>query len=361
MQRSLKKISDKDHAGKELQIATWNKDQYIGYCRDQEQEGILVESWNALADTFAPIISGKKNKGQQIKMFAKEQGIDVDAISKQRKPTVRRRSLKYKNEVAVASLPTKEAVRCKVKEMLASGEINIGEAVVPREARQKKLVGGRVEETTTLISGRKITLEDIRRKTLDQYAPFMRLRTDIEFNQLTTPEIASLYFKYKNTKQEDTREAMLNACKNAERTRSLQMWHDGSSIISHSYMLFMINIIYDDAVFLTDAEWTGRKGVDIQATVETPHIYIIARCRGNGEQLAYSTTRMECLAKLAKPMLINGLEIKDCMRKMIGDTPATAEETGQQQKWPFFLFQLSDACKICDTLASSLTATIDNV
>ena len=34
-----------------------------------------------------------------------------------------------------------------------------------------------------------------------------------------------------------------------ERTRHLMMWHDGSTLSSHSYLLMMVSIMYDRAVF----------------------------------------------------------------------------------------------------------------
>ena len=164
----------------------------------------------------------------------------------------------------------------------------------------------------------------------------MRLRTDESWASMDISSLTRLYFKYTSSKEQACRETMLQVCKKKERTRELQVWYDGSQIIGHSYMLYMVNVIYDEAVFITDAEWQGNVGVDVQATIETPHVYIIGRCRGNGENLAYSSTRMECLDRLKLPLTVKGIPITDIMRKCIGDAPVQAEETGQQKGGHYF-------------------------
>ena len=86
---------------------------------------------------------------------------------------------------------------------------------------------------------------------------------------------------------------MKERLKRYERTRHLQIWHDGSCIANHGHILFCVNILYDPAVFYTSAEYTilANKNTNVQREVEAPELYIIGRCGSNDEQLAYINTR----------------------------------------------------------------------
>ena len=49
----------------------------------------------------------------------------------------------------------------------------------------------------------------------------------------------------------EERAAMIIKLKIVERTRNIQIWHDGSTIANHFHILFTANIVYDSAVFKT--------------------------------------------------------------------------------------------------------------
>ena len=38
--------------------------------------------------------------------------------------------------------------------------------------------------------------------------------------------------------------------KKYERTRHLQIWHDGSTLCNHGHLLFCVNVLYDPAFFI---------------------------------------------------------------------------------------------------------------
>ena len=93
------------------------------------------------------------------------------------------------------------------------------------------------------------------------------------------------------------------------------LWHDGSTLVNHGHLLFMVASMYDPALYLTDEEFfkkTGRK-VNVQAKVETPELYILARCDATDQQLMYIDTRVEDLKELKAPLLSDGVEIYDQM------------------------------------------------
>ena len=90
---------------------------------------------------------------------------------------------------------------------------------------------------------------------------------------------------------------MKERLKQYERTRHLQICHDGSCIANHGHILFCINVLYNHAVFYTSAVYTilANKDTNVQREVEAPELYIIGRCGSNDEQLAYINTRVDDL------------------------------------------------------------------
>ena len=124
-----------------------------------------------------------------------------------------------------------------------------------------------------------------------------------------------------------------------ERTRSLQIWHDGSCITNHGHILFCINVLHDRAVFYTSSGYEQKFNVkkDIQRLVETPELYLIGRCANNDEQLRCIETRVSCLKGLKNGMNMCELDescenimLNDTMPFFHGDGPAAALEAGNQ-------------------------------
>ena len=52
----------------------------------------------------------------------------------------------------------------------------------------------------------------------------------------------------------DTDDMMRIKLKPFERKRFSQIWHDGSELANHGYVFLAIDVLYDPAVFCTDAE-----------------------------------------------------------------------------------------------------------
>ena len=77
------------------------------------------------------------------------------------------------------------------------------------------------------------------------------------------------------------------------------VWHDCSTIGGHSYLQMMVACIYDLACYFTDIEFRQKYNelVNIQSIVETPMIYILARCSSNDQQLLYSEERFGDILK----------------------------------------------------------------
>ena len=88
----------------------------------------------------------------------------------------------------------------------------------------------------------------------------------------------------------------------------------------------MVSCLYDTAVYYSSAEYEALTGIkeDVQANVECPEVYIVARSSSSdAEQLAYVETRVECLKQLdLKLVTKSGHHITDVMRFFHGDAPA---------------------------------------
>lgn len=72
---------------------------------------------------------------------------------------------------------------------------------------------------------------------------------------------------------------MRQKLKKMERTRHLAVWHDHSSVANHRYFLFLVGVMYDPAIHLTDKEFKENCGkeVEVQKIIEKPELYIVAR------------------------------------------------------------------------------------
>ena len=105
-------------------------------------------------------------------------------------------------------------------------------------------------------------LLEIRRKFLEKQEPYMRLNTDEYFDNLQEHELTErLNIIGEFDKNEDL-DTMKRKLKFFERSRHLQIWHDGSSVANHSHIMLSVNVLYDPVIGLwdklvDDAFWTG--------------------------------------------------------------------------------------------------------
>ena len=189
--------------------------------------------------------------------------------------------------------------------------------------------------------GRKIPLEEIRSKTLQDYHQYMRDYPDSHYDNLTHEQLVQRLAELNEYKDDGlTEEKLRLKLKKLERTRHINIWHDNSCVANHGYLLCMVAILYDPAIYLTNEEYKTKTGktVDVQDVVEKPHLHFLARCRSSeDEQIVYSETRLSCLQKTATPLKSpDGNIIKDVPRFFKGDSPARQFEDGQQEGGHFF-------------------------
>ena len=126
---------------------------------------------------------------------------------------------------------------------------------------------------------------------------------------------------------------MKERLKALQKTRHMIVWSDHSSVMNHGHLLMTVNILYDPAFYWTPREMGEKTGraVDVQAILETPHIYLMGRCRDTVvHQLSYSETRLEDLRQLNVAIQSSQqASITDVMRFHHGDHPEQEAECGE--------------------------------
>ena len=78
-------------------------------------------------------------------------------------------------------------------------------------------------------------------------------------------------------------------------------WHDHSTLVGRGYILFTTQVLYDQAVFLTNEEYKVKTGktLDIQTTVEEPAVTMIGvSCSSDTDQMCFITARTKSVSTL---------------------------------------------------------------
>ena len=136
-----------------------------------------------------------------------------------------------------------------------------------------------IKEIEVIAEGRKRPLEEIRKKMLEKQHHFIRSHPDQHYDEMPRLEVAARLRELNEIDDSEGLTIMRKRLKLLERTRHLLIWHDHSTVANHGHLLFMCTVLYDPAFHLTTEEYKERTGreVDIQAAVEQPQVYIIAR------------------------------------------------------------------------------------
>ena len=166
----------------------------------------------------------------------------------------------------------------------------------------------------------------------------MHLFTDEKIESMSNQDIHTFmdmvhYYPSPSSSHADLKQAITML----QRTRTLALWHDHSTILQTGYILFAVWVVYDPAVFYTQDQWrnmhTQQNKVHIQSLVEEPMIYMVAPSSSSPvDQLALVGDHVECLKELSKPITTSdgNTNINDCLRFFCGDKPAQQFEKGTQ-------------------------------
>ena len=99
-------------------------------------------------------------------------------------------------------------------------------------------------------------------------------------------------------------------------------------------MLFTVNVVYDNAVFMNMEELAEeyKPSISLQEFVEEPHLCMIAISSSSvDDQAALVPDRVDDLMELAEPVFTSkGIEVHDTLRFILGDKKAASFEQGTQ-------------------------------
>ena len=315
-------------------VSSWTDEHQVNWTQDLGNKFI-----QKLNEDKAP-----DNSGQIAKEFvlAEEKAgrISLKYLDKGKAPRkiIRRSYKKVDHNLSVPVDMHSSKIKLIKDAKVESKEIDIGLSIVERTYEKVSINEfGDIVRKSFSVSGRKYPLLVIRENIFHQYHKYMRLNSDAYFDNLDIFELSSRLKQIGEFYEDETVENMQAKLKVFERTRNFQLWHDGSSIANHGHILFCVNVLYDQAVFLTSEEFHDKFGynVDIQRKVETPQLYIIGRCRNNDEQLGYIDTRLSCLKELKTSLNVKMLnnnydnfELTDVLRIFHADGCAMSFETG---------------------------------
>ena len=246
-----------------------------------------------------------KNGGQIVKEFAKEKGIDTTKLDGRRDGS-RMRAKKLKMPGGKISVPchkTQQAVKHDWQKMIESGQLTLGEPCSPYKLTRYTVVHGEIKQTEVEVYGRKISLYTIRKALLLKQEKYMRLHTDEQIVAMTRDELISVLQlarqAFDNTADDNKlRELLIKI----ERTRTLAIWHDHSTLLGRGYVLITAKVIYDTAVFKSqhEIESSQAHAHNIQSEIEQPQLHMLALCSSSVEdQAALIVDRKQCIQELS--------------------------------------------------------------
>ena len=324
-QRPVKK--GKSHSPSQ-ENQTWNHEEALALLHAHPPHKKI--NWS---ETSRNLNIPNKNAGQVLKEFAMQQGFNTPAMECQNEtPPSRHRKSKKKlpgGEISTPALPKPEAIAEEKRQLIASGQLSIGEPCSPYTLTKHVVSSdGDVLVKKIEIHGRKVPLLELRQKMLIKQQKYMRLMTDDDLHNLSREEIVAEMSRVQHTPDDNkSLQELQHDLAALQRTRTIAMWHDHSTVLQQGYILFAVWIVYDPAVFFSEQECKASLNItvkNLQEEIEQPTIYMIAPSTSSGEeQLALTGDRIECLNEMSVSLTAtNGISITDKMRFFCGDKPA---------------------------------------
>ena len=311
---------------------TWDKEKAITDLREWPNGSVI--NWSDFARQHG--IPGR-NGGQVAKEFAKVNGIDVFSLD-QRASNTRLRARKLRMPGGSVSIPahsTEQQVQEDVSQMITDGTLTLGEPCHPHTLVRYTTTGGTLKRQEVIAYGRKIPLTTIREKLLNKQERLMHLHTDEEIEKMDKKDLLQFFKNHKITLPcVLTEDSLRKKLSQVERTRTLGMWHDHSTILGHGYVLITVRVMYDQAVFKVESELEGHESIhNMQSFIEEPEIHLLAMSTSCAEdQAALIQDRMSCIRELTTHTCTStGIAVTDRLVFFYGDKPAAQFERGTQQ------------------------------
>lgn len=151
--------------------------------------------------------------------------------------------------------------------MKLEAEYTIGELVVPKQYKKLVLTSeGTLKEVVFTVSGRKIPLTEIRKRELGRCEQLGVVRDHTNDDQISQRLRVLGDEGHLRDTPGQRRERLIKF----ERTRHLMIWGDGSTILNHGHLLYLIQCLYDLAFYCSSAEMRekGYSDIDVPALVK---------------------------------------------------------------------------------------------
>ena len=245
------KKKPKDHIGR-IENYTFNRNEFLEYVKTTASKQI---NWSQLAKQYQVSCNGKavNNGGQVLKKYAYDQGIDISKFNqhlrvsgREYKQRIRKSKKRKMHKLPVPSRRSIKLLKTILKKKIQDNTYDIGVKIAPKAVQQNKIgPDGNIITTTVQVPARKISLRKIFTREIRRLKKLgvVRQKTD-----------HTLFFK---------------------------LWHDHSAILNHSYVSFMVSLLYETSTFLTNEEYKTsypqRQPVDVQTAVERPNLYIFGQ------------------------------------------------------------------------------------
>ena len=190
--------------------------------------------------------------------------------------------------------------------LLDSGTLTLGESCSTFTVIRTSVIDGSLKNASSEVYGRKIPLLDLRQALLEKQEKFMHLMSNDEIYSLSL-EVEEKLRSYAEIHVSTGIVDQHLLLKKLQRSRTLVLWHDRSTIIGSGYLLMTIHALYDPAVYLSTAQYerkSGRKCArSVQEIVEEPELYMLCMSSSSlSDQLSTISDRLDCLLDLSKPV-----------------------------------------------------------
>ena len=297
----------------------------------------VLENWDSgkkfvaaeVAREFGVRLTDASNK---IKLLAIELGAEIPELTIDSKP----KSTKKKflgTRITMPVPPSSKKLKQQEMELVHSGVISIGEPCAPvAVSRYRKGV-----EVQTIATGRKFPLLEIRKKFLQKHETLMRLHTNDDIHKMNRNEVCEILSKCNSYNPANyaqaTTEELKQKLMQVERTRTLWMWHDHSTVLSFGLVLVLVGVTYDPLTFYTDSEVPQNSQIgrmSLQEIVKQGDVHIFAHCSStSSDQAGLIPERVACLESLSSPIVTSkGIPINDRLMFFKGDKQAAWFEAG---------------------------------
>ena len=123
-----------------------------------------------------------------------------------------------------------------------------------------------------------------------------------------------------------------------------------------SDFLMTLAAIYDPAVYFREKDFfeKNKRMINIQAEIEKPFLYIMARCPSNEQQILYIEERMNNILNLKEDLALpSGITTYDVFRFFKGDAPACQFEAGHQKGHNYVCVACPIHCNLIHDLVHS--------